>query len=100
MLSFYCVSVKNRVLSHLKEKQFEDAVKLYSAAVEAFPGNAFFKAGSAALEIHEGEGDEEDDVIDDAERRIERLVNGLRIVLFCKFIFFFLPDKTFYLLVE
>ena len=39
------------------------------------------------------EGDEEDDVIDDAERHIERLVNGLRIVLFCKFILFFLPDN-------
>ena len=79
VVRYSAYSIKNRVLSNLKEKHFNAAVKLYSAAVEAFPGNAFFKAGSAS----EGDADD-DDVTDEIEKRAARLFNGLRVILIGK----------------
>ena len=74
------------MLTQLKASRFGDAVKLYSAAVDAFPGSAYFKAGGG------GDGDvvsEEPqataaagDDVDDA--RVNKLLQGLKVVFFCE----------------
>ena len=84
MLSFER-SIKDRVLSQLKESRFADAVKLYSAAVDAFPGSAYFKAGGGGdgdVVSEEPQAAAADDV-DDA--RVNKLLQGLKVVFFCEY---------------
>ena len=74
------------MLTQLKESRFADAVKLYSAAVDAFPGSAYFKAGGGDdgdVVSEEPQATAAGDDVDDA--RVNKLLQGLKVVFFCEY---------------
>ena len=87
------------MLAKIKDTEYADAVKLYSQAVEAFPGNPFFKAGSSDAGSQEGESEEVPANEQEGEERVSKLMQGLKVVYFCKlhfqlFVFLCISFKT------